>query len=190
MYDAEMLKYSENQKQIANNILADSGLIPLLSKYGKCSVIGGLNLNVMFGPDIDIVVETKNPRDASVRAIMELIEKRDFQKYQYGDFVKYPKKNRLKGFIVVLISEVDGVKWETEIWFVEKYPQDKIDRDLRFKESLTPENRLTILRLKQAREMQGDDKNRVSSTDIYRAVLEDGITDYLKLRELLISEAD
>jgi len=73
---------------------------------------------------------------------------------------------------------VDGVRWETEIWFMEKYPQDKIDQDLRFKEKLTPENRLTILKLKQAREVHGDNKHRITSTDIYRAVLDDGLTDY------------
>ncbi len=185
MNDAELLNYSESQKDIANRILADSGLIPLLSKYGKCSIIGSLSLNLMYGPDIDIVVETGDPRHASVNVMKMLIEERQFQKYQYGDFVKFPRMGRLKGFIVVLISEINGVKWETEIWFVDKYPQDKTERDLRYAKSLTPESKLAILRLKQIREMEGDDKNRVSSTDIYKAVLENGITDYQKLTKLL-----
>ncbi|EKD53608.1 MAG: hypothetical protein ACD_61C00007G0018 [uncultured bacterium] len=178
MTDQELLKYSETQRGTATRILSETGLIPFLSKYGKCSVIGSFDLSLMYGPDIDIVVETNNPRDASVSVIKELIEKREFHKYQYGDFVKFSRTGWPVGFIVVLISEMDGVRWETEIWFLEKYPQDKIDRDLRFKEKLTPENRLTILKLKQAREAQGDNKHRISSTDIYRAVLIDRLTDY------------
>lgn len=186
MNDSELLKFSESQKEIANKIIADTSLVPLLSKYGRYSIIGSLSLDLMYGPDIDIVVETDDPRDSSVNAMKELIEGRQFQKYQYGDFVKFPRVNRLMGFIVVLISEVGGVKWETEIWFMEKYPQEKTDRDLRFKESLTPEKRLTILKFKQARERRGDDKHRVSSTDIYQAVLDDGVTDY----ETIISESN
>ena len=181
MNDVELLNYSENQKKIANTILAESDLISLLSKFGKCSIIGSLFLDLVYGPDIDIVVETNVPRSASVSAINELIDKRQFQKYQYGDFVKFPRNERPSGFIIVLILEVDGVKWETEIWFMEKYPQEKTDRDLSFKESLTPESKLTILKLKQAREKQGDDKNRVFSPDIYRSVLMDGITDYSEI---------
>lgn len=181
MNDSELLKFSESQKEIANKIIADSALVPLLSKYGRCSIIGSLSLDLMYGPDIDMVVETDDPRIASVSAIKELIENRQFQKYQYGDFVKFPRKDRPSGFIVVLISEVEGVKWETEVWFMEKYPQDKIERDLRFKESLTPESRLPILRLKQTREKHGDDNNKVSSTNIYQAVLVNGVTDYLKI---------
>jgi hypothetical protein len=178
MTDQELLKYSETQRGTATRILSETGLIPFLSKYGKCSVIGSFDLNLMYGPDIDIVVETDNPRDASMSVIKGLIEKREFQKYQYGDFDKFPRTGRPGGFIVVLISEVDGVRWETEIWFMEKYSQDKIDRDLRFTEMLTPENRLTMLRLKQAREAQGHNKHRISSTDIYTGVLVDGLTDY------------
>lgn len=181
MNDAELLKFSERQKEIANKILSDSGLIPLLSKYGKCSIIGSLVLDLVYGPDIDIVVETDDPRSASVSAIKELIENRNFQKYQYGDFVKFPRKYRPSGFIVVLVSEAGGVKWEIEIWFMEKYPQEKTDRDLRFKESLTPETKLSILKLKQTRDKQGDDKHRVSSTKIYEAVLDDDSTEYSEI---------
>jgi hypothetical protein len=178
MNDTELLSLAEAQRLTATRIVSESGVIPLLSKYGKCTVVGSFMYDLMYGSDIDLVVETEDPRNSSLAAIKELMDNRQFQKYQYGDFEKFPKPGRPKSFIVVLISDIQGVRWETEIWFQESYPQDKIDIDNLVKTKLTPENRMAILRLKYEREVSGDDKHKLSSTDIYKAVLVDGVTDY------------
>lgn len=172
MTDVELLEFSNDQKKTASKILDDSDLLKLLSNYGKCTVIGSMYLDLMYGPDIDIVVETDNPRESSIKVLKELVDGRQFQKYQYGDFEKFPREGRPIGFIIVLISEINGIKWETEIWFVVKYPQEKFDRDLGYKNRLTSIKRLEILKQKQAREKRGDDKNTLSSVDIYKSVLE------------------
>ena len=178
MTDDELLRYSHEQKQTADKILSDTKLIPLLSKYGKCTLAGSYAYDLMGASDIDLIVETENPRETSLKVMKELLEAEQFQKYQYGDFEKFPRKNRPKSFIIVLISEVDGVKWEIEIWFERQFPQNLIEIDSLIKERLTPELRLVILRLKLERDKHGDDKHRLSSSTIYKAVLVDGITDY------------
>lgn len=178
MTDTQLLEYSETQKLTATKILEDSNLISLLSKYGKCSIAGSYAYDLMCGSDIDLIIETDNPREASLQAVKELLDARQFQKYQYGDFEKFPRVNRPKSFIVVLISDIEGVKWETEIWFEKHLPQNIIEIDSLIKERLTPESRLAILRLKHERNDRGNDKHQLSSSHIYKAVLIDGLTDY------------
>lgn len=175
---AELLKYSEKQKLTATKILEDSNLVPLLSNYGKCSLVGSYSYDLMCGSDIDLIIETDNPREASIKAVRALIDARQFQKYQYGDFEKFPRINRPMSFIIVLISDIDGVKWETEIWFERLFPQTLIEIDSLIKERLTSESRLIILRLKMERNKRGEDKHRLSSSKIYKAVLVDKLTDY------------
>ncbi len=178
MNDTELLKHSEQQRLTATEIISTTGIIPILSKYGKCSIVGSFSYDLMYSPDIDIIVETQNPRESSVKALRELVDGRQFQKYQYGDFEKFPRINLPKAFIIVLISVINEVKWETEIWFETGYPEDNQKHDRLIKDRLSPENKLAILRMKDKREVSGADKHKISSTDIYKAVLFEGKTDY------------
>ncbi len=181
MTDLELQQYSLEQKSTATEIMSKSDLMTILSKYGECSVVGSYSYDLMYGPDIDIVVITKNPREMSVKTIKELIDARQFQKYQYGDFEKFPKVGRPDSFIIVLISEVNGVKWETEIWFHKQYPEGVLVTDALIRDKLDAESKLAILKLKEERSRNGDNKHHVSSVDIYKAVLVDGITEYKKI---------
>lgn len=178
MDNVKLLEISSKQKRIADTILSEYQLTSLLSKFGKCSITGSYSYDLMYGPDIDIIVEADDPRTASLSAIIELLKLRQYQKFQYGDFEKYPRENRPQAFIVVLILIYQGIKWEIEIWFVSQYPDNIKEIDRLIKGNLTIDNKKIILSIKHQRETLKDDKHNVSSTDIYKAVLTNGVKDY------------
>ena len=83
MSNEELLKYSQNTKAIATFLLKQLDIINILSKYGNPLIIGSYELNLMFDKDIDIVVESNNPKNSATIILEKLIKKEVAQKYQY-----------------------------------------------------------------------------------------------------------
>lgn len=167
----KIIEKSNRTKQIADRILVSTNLVETLSKFGKTEVIGSYKYDLMYGPDLDIVVETDQPRISSFNALSTLIQTELFAKYEYGDFVKFPRTNRPNGYIIVLKIEVDHVKWEIEIWFLNKseISHDNLEELIK---NMTDSQRDEILELKNEREESGLDKNNFSSVEIYKKVLD------------------
>ncbi|HTK03193.1 MAG TPA: hypothetical protein VL401_00285 [Alphaproteobacteria bacterium] len=162
-------------KAIADKILKDTNLVSTLSKYGEVEITGSYKYDLMVAPDIDIIVTTSDPKESSFAALKDLINQRLFQKYQYGDFVKFPKKNRPNGYIVVLILEIEDIKWEIEIWFLTEKSEKAKEIDY-LMENLNEDSRKTILKMKEDKETRGINKKDISSTEIYEAVLLQNVT--------------
>ena len=170
MTTQEIKKYSQKIKLQADDILKDTTLIETLNEFGKVDIIGSYPLDIMYNPDIDIVVETKDTREKSLKAITKLLELRQFQKYEYGDFVKFPRIKRSKGFIIVLKTTVEDIKWEIEIWFLEA-TKEQVDQLNWISERLTTSNKEKILEAKDLRENSGQSKHQLSSYEIYNQIL-------------------
>jgi len=166
----KLLEYSQEQKKQARQLLKKGNVINLLSKYGEVEITGSYKYDLMYGPDIDIEVITDDPRKVSFKVLQEFIKARDFQKYEYGDFAKHPRDKRPESFIIVLIQEVDGVKWEIEIWFFKQKDEDKERLEEKLI-NLTEEQKIKILDLKHQREQGDFPKHSISSYEIYEIVL-------------------
>jgi len=175
---SELTEYSKNIKSIAQEILDKTNIVKILNKYGEVIIGGSYKYDLMWGPDIDINVICKDTRESSVATLSELIDLRLFQKYEYGDFVKFPRENRIKSYIMPLILPYNNQKWEIEVWFFDEYPTRQQEIDELIDKNLTEESKETILKLKQQRDESGDSKHAISSTDIYKQVLINGIKDY------------
>ncbi|MFC1789958.1 hypothetical protein ACFLZP_00570 [Patescibacteria group bacterium] len=124
----------------------------------------------MYGPDIDIIVETKNIRESSVNALQQIVEKRLFRKIEYGDFVQFPMEKRPEGYILVLKAVVGGVKWEIEVWFLEDASK-QLNYNNFLKSKITEQNRIKILEKKYLRDTSNTSKHKLSSYEIYEQVL-------------------
>ena len=134
---------------------------------------GGYRYDLMWGPDVDLVVLSDKPKEASDQALKSFVEHRKFQKYQLGDFIKFPRKNRSQGVIVVLIHEFKGRRWEIEIWFKKSLSEsNKYFNKLLSK--ISEEQRKIILELKRQREADGQSKHALGSTAIYEGVINEG----------------
>ena len=164
----------------ADHLLAYGSVMETLSKYGKVVTAGSYTYDLMYGPDIDLVVVSDDPEKNSYQAFLDFINQRKFQKYQLGDFKKFPRKNRPTDIIVVLIHEHEGRKWEIEIWF-----KESIDAEAYLEELLanaTDEQRKTILELKHKRDSAHITKDQLSSTTIYKGVLSQGKTELAEFK--------
>ncbi|MEI6228852.1 MAG: hypothetical protein WCP11_02440 [Candidatus Saccharibacteria bacterium] len=179
MNDLEI--YSNQAKKTAQKILDQTNLIQILSKYGEVIIGGSFKYDLMWGPDIDICVICDDTRHASTSALHELIDNKVAQKYEYGDFVAFPRDKRPKSYILNLILPSDGQKWEIETWFFNEYPDNQTVTNKLIADKLTDETRQMILEMKKQRAESGDDKHQISSVDIYRQVLENGVKDYNQL---------
>lgn len=165
--------FSQKTKQEAENLLKYGNVIKVLSKYGKVVVTGSYKYDLMYGPDIDLVVLSNDPEKSSYQAFLDFIKQRKFQKYQLGDFKKFPIKDRPKSIIVVLIHEYEGRRWEIEIWFKKSLSEKDISFE-KFISGATEEQKQKILELKHQREVAGISKHKLDSVKIYKGVLTEG----------------
>ena len=166
----DVTNFSKNTKQEADGLLTYGNVLDVLSKYGKVVLSGSFEHDLMWGPDIDLVVVSDKPEEVSYCALKDFIEQRKFQKYQLGDFAKFPLKNRPHDIIVVLIHEYNGRRWEIEIWFL---PDITLYREQlhTYKSKINEENRLKILYTKHERNALGQTKYERSSIEIYDEIL-------------------
>jgi hypothetical protein len=177
MKDVEL--YSKQVKGIADKILSKTDLVNILGEFGEVIVGGSYKYDLMWGPDIDIVVKCEDPRKASKGALQKLIELRLFQKYEYGDFVKFNREDRPESYIMNLRLPYANQKWEIETWFFSKIPENQTDELIETK--LNEENKITILEMKKKRDESGNTKHQLSSSEIYKRVLVDGIKNFEEL---------
>ncbi|MFC1624855.1 hypothetical protein ACFL15_00565 [Patescibacteria group bacterium] len=170
MNTKKLKEHSINTKKQAKILLQSTKLLDILKKYGDVYLIGSYPLNIMYGPDIDIVVESKNIRDNSINALQEIVEKNLFRKIEYGDFVKFPIEKRPKGYILVLKAVVEKVEWEIEVWFLENTSK-QLNYNKLLKSKITEQNRIKILKAKHLRDTSKTSKRALSSYEIYGQIL-------------------
>jgi hypothetical protein len=92
--DEQILKESKQTKIRASKLLDEKNILNILSQVGNPLIIGSYALELMVDPDIDIVVQTDFPRQKAKEALDIFIEKETVQKYEFGDFVKFPRAGR------------------------------------------------------------------------------------------------
>jgi hypothetical protein len=163
-------EHSNNTRKQAETLLQSTKLLDILKKFGNVHIVGSYPLNIMYGPDIDILVESKDIRNSSIEALQEIIKSQLFRKVEYGDFVKFPMENRPKGYILVLKAIVDKINWEIEVWFLENVSKE-LNYYKSLKSKITEQNRIKILEAKHLRNTSNTDKHLLSSYEIYKQIL-------------------
>jgi len=169
------VKQSEIIKKDADLLLQKSNLLELLGVYGQVRLTGAYRLDLMFNGDIDIHVT--NPRitkKSVVKALNQLIKQGFFRAYLLGDWVQFRKAKFPKGFYIGLKTVFNKRKWKIDIWFLKKDDLKETKLIDFVEKNLDSKKKQTILKFKQIRKR----KNlKISGPDIYKAVLEKGITD-------------
>lgn len=173
MRDEDILEFSKNTKADAIALLDHTNIINILKKYGDVTIEGSFKYDLMWGTDIDIRVLCKDNRKSSLEALNQVIEAKLAQKYEYGDFVTFKREKRPEAYILNLIRPFNERKWEIEIWFFTRIPEDQKDNEINsvMKSKLNEENRLKILKMKEERERTGLTKYSLRSVEIYNKVL-------------------
>ncbi len=170
----EIFEKTQKMKWDAEAFLKEKDVLKELEKNNfEFEILGSLYFDLMYdSADIDIKVKSKNIFDNSKKFFNLFVDKKKFQKMEYGNFIDFPRKNRPKGCIVNLRTEFRDKKWEIEIWFVdeENFNQSVLERDEIYKK-INSKNKEKILILKDKRLREYKDKNNLSSWEIYKEVL-------------------
>lgn len=171
MNSDQLKDHSKKIRKQAAELLKSTDIQAILEKYGAVHLMGSYPMDIMYDPDIDLVVETQSTKESSMNALRDIIDRNLVRKVEYGDFVHFPVKNRPHGYIIVLQAEVDGTKWEIEVWFLNDVAEQLEYKDT-IESKLTEEKRLEVLKAKHARETSNKNKHELSSYKIYELVLE------------------
>lgn len=175
------LSFSKQTKREADELLKKGDVTKVLSKYGEVVETGSYKYDLMYGPDIDLVVLSDDPSKVAQSALMDFVNARNFQKYQFGDFEKHPLDKRPRSYIVVLVHEHKRRRWEIEIWFYKKLSEYKKYREVdetleKSLMSVSSKQKETILKLKHQREISKTSKHKLDSVTLYKGVLQKGKT--------------
>lgn len=178
-----ILDKSKAVKKNADKLLKDSKLLDILSNFGKVEVTGSYALDLMLTGDIDIHVFGKFDRKKALEALNYLVEKTNFTGYMFFDWVSFHNPNFPTGYYLGLKQKVEGYEkqWKIDIWLIEKARKESIDC-MELAQNCTPEERITILILKEWRDANDPS---LSSTVIYDAVLNKGIKTKEDFKKLL-----
>lgn len=165
-----LLEYSNKIKNQAAQIIDENKIFKILTFNGNPLMIGSYALDLMYDRDIDIVVESRNLKKDSINSLIKFIESEKFSKIEYGDFIKFPRKNRPNGYIINLHILHEEENCEIEIWFLNNIYNYEIElTDFKKKNNGNIKNEILLKKLE--RNNLGIDKHKKSSYEIYKEVL-------------------
>jgi hypothetical protein len=172
----------------ADGILYENGLIDILSSFGKPHVHGSYLLDLMTWRDLDIYLQVDN---ISTTEFFKLGERicGSFSpiKMSFRDELKAKTKGLPKGLYwgVYLGNERAGA-WKIDIWAVSL---SECERLLQYcssiKQKLTAEGAQRIVAIKAGCWQDPEFRRSYSSSDIYKAVLDNNVTSIEEFKEYL-----
>jgi hypothetical protein len=181
--DEEILKYAGNLQQEAKRVIKELGIFSILKKISEPSITGSIENGLMVWPDIDVLAYMKK---LDLNKILDLFKEfallPTIQKVQFNNYREL-RRNYLKSrrrfphaYYIGLRSIQPSGEWKIDIW-IEETGTPINDYDVPSPSNITEEQRITILKLKNAwlDKKEGGYKDGIISTDIYKAVLEHGV---------------
>jgi hypothetical protein len=92
------LQRAETLHRTAAELLQESAIISVLSQLGQVHMVGSYRFNVMFRPDIDLIVTAAAPsREHAVCMTRQLLDCGRFQTVGFADWFSYRKPNITRG---------------------------------------------------------------------------------------------
>ena len=182
-----------NQKlqKDASALLKKINLVDILSKFGRVEIGGSYIYGTMVDEDIDIAVIVQNTDlnfQLRKRVMEELLSLDGLDGIAMTDRYHNPKKAAPKGFWFGPIINFNQSKWNIDIWFVtesEKLSHHNSSLHKRM-QNITENQRQTILQIKYDALGANRKEKGETSSEIYYAVLDGGITclnDFLEFKK-------
>ncbi|MFE0104628.1 hypothetical protein [Streptomyces sp. NPDC059009] len=168
----------------ADHVGADLQLARLLESRGEAVRVGSAALGLMVRRDLDITVVCPQLDHRTKRAVAAVgaelaVHERVRQVSLRDDTGRWNTDPLYPDglYVGVEYRAESGAEWTLDIWFVDEPDRQPDLGHLRtLPPRLTDEHRRTILGIKAVLAGRPDTGTRVPSYDVYRAVLDDGIT--------------
>ncbi|NNM83716.1 hypothetical protein HKL94_00645 [Candidatus Parcubacteria bacterium] len=182
MTDDQLVARAESLQAEAQRILKELNLLGVIGAISEPEVVGSAKNGLMIMPDIDIHAWMEEPLLGVVADLLPALTKmptiqmvhfnnyrevrRDFRK----DRINFPH-----AYYVGLRTVQPSGEWTIDIWFGKRGEVgDYDDSELN---SISDEQRLAILRLKETWKDGKGYRDGVLSTDFYKAVMRHGVKD-------------
>jgi hypothetical protein len=170
---ANSIERSNLRRLTADSILKDLDLMGKWRRFGRPTLVGALSFELPVAADIDMEIYCPELKiEHGFQVLAECAMNSRVTSAQFINGLNTPDK---AFYWQLHYRDADAVDWKIDMWSA---PEDyALPRGEHFvqpmKDALTPETRLAILTLKEAR-VAGELPNFLS-IDAYRAVLEDGV---------------
>lgn len=179
------IERSSTLRREADLIMQEIGLLGILSKYGRVVPTGSYFLDVMIYPDIDLYLSKVSIEElfqiAGQLAVSEMVRVIVFEK---SADPRLPSGLYLKA----RVAYGDwGRPWKIDIWSLDGSVIDDLIRDMEgFKEKMTPEIREQIINYKASIITAKHRMPMYSGYFIYRAFIDEGMSDPLQVTQYLV----
>lgn len=181
------LMTNEERKRNADIILYDMGLLERLKEIGTPHIIGSYKMDMMAWNDLDIDIENQDMSTDRLYELTDFIIKTFRPKW-------YEAKEEVTGegrtvWFQGAEAVVDGELWNMDLWFFDRETIDKAESycdGITERAARMPGSVESIVKIKRGlldRGLYGYGEGKYISMDVYRAVLEQGVTDVEDMME-------
>jgi hypothetical protein len=183
MSDDALLAQQRELQAEAAGVRADLRLDELLSAAGDPLLVGSAALGLMVWRDLDVDVHcARLERDVVLDVGARLARHPNVRAVNYrndtGHWNTEPQKYPDGYYLGARYRADAGEEWRLDLWFIDEPRRQPSSAHLEtLRRTVDDESRLAILRVKQAWHDRPEYGSTVTSWDIYRAVLDDGVRD-------------
>ena len=184
--DSELLALSQARRQEALGILDELRLLPAWTRFGRPVLVGAVAHDLVWGRDLDLEVYCPQLRVADGFQVLAEAGAAS-ARVKAAQFMNFLEDSDNALYWQIKYRAPSGAEWKVDMWSArDDYALPRGESLVEpLRAALTPDTRLAILRLKQAREQEtGPD---CLSIDLYRAVVADGVRRPEELRAWLAS---
>jgi len=196
-----LIQESKRIKTQADKILKESGIIEILSEYGEVKIAGSYALDVMLRPDLDFyVIAEKHDWQKVLNIQAKLMETKYFRDLYFINWLDFENKKTgnteewipsLKGYYFAAVVPIEDQRWKMDIWLTTPEYDKSAEKTDHFKELINKADeskRLAILEIKNAMREGRKYVEGVDGSLIYKAVLENEITNPEDFKKFLLKQ--
>jgi|CXWL01.1.fsa_nt_gi hypothetical protein len=194
MTDEQLIVRANSLQEEAQRILQELNLLSIIGTISEPEVVGSVKNGLMIMPDIDIHAWMKEPDlDAVANLLSTLTKMPTIQMVHFNNYRELRRdfrKDRVNfphAYYVGMRTTQPSGEWKIDMWFGKR--GEVGDYDATELDTMTDEQRLIVLRLKEIWKDGKGYRDGVLSTDFYKAVMrhnvkdEEGFIEYLKTKE-------
>ena len=174
---SKLLDRAKNLKNTADKILSDSKITSILSEYGEIVFTGSYPLELMYRPDIDFFVLTKEHNfDLYLKLLKKIIETKYFKVVCTDNQIELYKGSGLKGYYIQPNIKINDENWKMDIWLTthDQY-KPHTEKYKKLLENTDTSKKELILEIKATLKKGKKYKEGIDGKIIYEAVLIEGI---------------
>ncbi|MDP2692862.1 MAG: hypothetical protein Q8O88_04455 [bacterium] len=194
MTDEQLVIRAKSLQEEALRILEDIKLLSIIGKVSEPEVVGSVKNGLMIMPDIDIHAWVEEPSLEVIGNLLSTFTKistiqmvhfnnyRELRRDERKDRINFPH-----AYYVGLRTVQPSGEWKIDMWFGKR--GEVGDYDATELDTITDEQGLAVLRLKEMWKDGKGYRDGVISTDFYKAVMrhnvkdEKGFMEYFKTKE-------